>query len=435
MNLGILSKEIEIKPLAYLHSNEELLASTILLVFMISPLIEMIYCLFNSTERLVPLVFYSYLIPRFIFPICSCLFLFIVSSWIYSNSIYRLFLFLIGWMILSALVTGTIGSLFYGNGYRMESLAFVISYFLVFLFSATRVKDPNKKELLALISVIVSIVLAIYSFTVHELCLNGIIPGDKVNVAGVFSNINHYGYYLCIHIMLGGGLFALSKRRALRIIGMIGLVVNTVVLALNNSFGPWLACICAFLFLIIVMAIVKHRLDIMSVIAFVTFLAVSALMGLWTNNIFASLMQFLFDVKSVSDDPESAAFAGSGRWALWVFTAEKIAQRPIFGWGNEGITSAMIEATGNSRPHNEILQYAAFYGIPAAVLYVIGFMSIYVRGYKNRANLDNASIICLTGAFAYLVSSLFGNTMYYTAPFFFIFLGLGYYNGSDEIVK
>ena len=276
------------------------------------------------------------------------------------------------------------------------------------------------------------IVIAAYAIIVHELCVHSIIAGDRVNVTAVFCQINHYGYYLCIHIMLGSGLFSLEKYKLYRCIGFISIVINTAALALNSSFGPWLACVCAFLFQVIVLAIVKHRFDMRSLTAAMSFLFVSAIMGFWTDNIFSSIFQFMTDVKSVADDSQVADSAGTGRWELWKFTVERIFEKPLFGYGIEGINQALEEATGSSRPHNELLQYAVFYGIPAALIYIAGFFSVFIRGFKYRKSLDNATIICLTGAFAYLISSLFGNTMFYTAPFFFIFLGLGYYDASRE---
>ena len=40
--------------------------------------------------------------------------------------------------------------------------------------------------------------------------------------------------------------------------------------------------------------------------------------------------------------------------------------------------------------------------------------------------------MCLIAAFTYLVSACFGITMYNTAPFLFIFLGLGYRSDEHE---
>lgn len=52
----------------------------------------------------------------------------------------------------------------------------------------------------------------------------------------------------------------------------------------------------------------------------------------------------------------------------------------------------------------------------------------YVLSFHLLDRLDPMTCACLIVAFSYLGSAFFGNTYYYTAPYFFIFLGLGYRN-------
>ena len=79
----------------------------------------------------------------------------------------------------------------------------------------------------------------------------------------------------------------------------------------------------------------------------------------------------------------------------------------------------------DSRPHNEYLQYALFYGIPAALLYITGCFSVFLQDLRLEDRLDAMTFACLGAAFSYLVSAFFGNTIYCTAPFLFLFLGMG----------
>ena len=80
----------------------------------------------------------------------------------------------------------------------------------------------------------------------------------------------------------------------------------------------------------------------------------------------------------------------------------------------------------NIRPHNEFMQYALFHGIPAAILYFVGCLGVFIRALRKKVYLDGASLVCLSAAFGYLVSSFFGLTLYTTAYFLFMFLGMGY---------
>ena len=91
----------------------------------------------------------------------------------------------------------------------------------------------------------------------------------------------------------------------------------------------------------------------------------------------------------------------------------------------------LTETNISDRPHNEFLQYSAFFGIPATVFYVAGILAIYLKALKNKYKLDIYAKASLITAFAYLVSSLFGNTMYYTTPYLFILLGIGTIQNSE----
>ena len=64
------------------------------------------------------------------------------------------------------------------------------------------------------------------------------------------------------------------------------------------------------------------------------------------------------------------------------------------------------------------------FGIPAALLYIGGLMSIFIKALIRRKSVDNATLVCLTASLGYIGSAFFGNRMIFILPFFFIFLGL-----------
>lgn len=133
---------------------------------------------------------------------------------------------------------------------------------------------------------------------------------------------------------------------------------------------------------------------------------------------------------------------GHGRWELWQLTAGYISERPLFGYGCEGINEMLYEDTAGgvnpvSNAHCEPLTYAAFYGIPAALLYTAGCISAMIKGLRAvkrdaaSGSMDACICIAAYAAAGYFISSLFGVEMFYTAPFFFILLGIAC-NGRYE---
>ena len=84
----------------------------------------------------------------------------------------------------------------------------------------------------------------------------------------------------------------------------------------------------------------------------------------------------------------------------------------------------LYEAMKVSDPHSELLGYAAAYGIPAALLYVAGVVSVIIRSIQRSGTNGAAQKAACMAAAGYFLSSLVGVGMFYTLPFFFILLGL-----------
>lgn len=106
------------------------------------------------------------------------------------------------------------------------------------------------------------------------------------------------------------------------------------------------------------------------------------------------------------------------------------------GYGPEGLTGKFTEQTthpdgcghdhtsGIDRPQNEYLQHAAFMGIPALLFYLAAMITMFIYRIKNIHNASADVLIAFCAVAAYLISAFFGNTVYYTAPFFFMLLGM-----------
>lgn len=137
-----------------------------------------------------------------------------------------------------------------------------------------------------------------------------------------------------------------------------------------------------------------------------------------------SLEQYDAEIGAIAR--KEIAMVGNGRGTLWLHTIKYIFEKPLFGFGVEGISERLnTETIGISdRTHDEFLQYAAFFGIPALIMYLCGIFSCIFKCGKEKIKRNDAETICLLLAFCYLISSMFGNTMFYTAAFFPIFLGL-----------
>ena len=61
------------------------------------------------------------------------------------------------------------------------------------------------------------------------------------------------------------------------------------------------------------------------------------------------------------------------------------------------------------------------------------FGIIIKRNIRNFNIEDGVQVISLFTVIAYLISAMFGNSMFYTSPYFFIFLGFLMKDKNDRI--
>ena len=243
-------------------------------------------------------------------------------------------------------------------------------------------------------------------------------------ITSVYSNQNFYAYYLTIVILVSAALFLRTEHKGWRIFDGACFLLNAFTLMQSDTLGCFFATLIGLIFLGVMLYIIDHRIEWGVAMLIAVYLFVFALDWMMNDTLFASMITMVFDMQRIAFNDADAGSAGSGRWSLWVHTVQYISERPLLGWGAEGIFDRLNDEAYNSRPHNEILQYAAFFGIPAALCYFAGVFSVFLHGLRHKNELDAYTIAALAGAFGYLVSSCFGNTVYSIAPFFFCILGL-----------
>ena len=99
-----------------------------------------------------------------------------------------------------------------------------------------------------------------------------------------------------------------------------------------------------------------------------------------------------------------------------------IPKRPVFGYGPEMLDEELAEVMWVDRPDNELIQYGIFLGIPGLAFYLISLIWLFVNQWKKINDLDTITIVAAGCVIGYLISSLFGNSMFYTTPYFFMIL-------------
>lgn len=114
---------------------------------------------------------------------------------------------------------------------------------------------------------------------------------------------------------------------------------------------------------------------------------------------------------------------------------EFVKDRPLTGYGPDNLgESYHLAGCQNDRAHNELIQFAASLGLPALIFYLGALVILLFKFFKNFKSLNLFQLGIYSSLGAYLISSFFGNTTFYTTPFFILVLSMTISN-SDIYVK
>ncbi len=413
----------------------------ILGLFMISPLIQLIirmtlpeeyhHMILASTS--IQVVKYQQMIRRvnqvarfvaaFFYIYCGY---YLITNWKkdktelknYIKKLIPLFLFAVG-IILVTKIRGANEYDLTGHPYMYESIYSYITYPLVYFFCGMFVSSSGMKRGLLYTLTFTAIPLNILSL------VNEWITPVKYYIGGgkayaVFHNSNHYGYYLVLVILSSAILFVYEKKLGWKIFNALSGILGTVVLIVNDTLGSYLAVLLVLIFFVIYCMKKDKEYFWLAVGAFGGFMLITLIMGLWYDTVTSSFTKLFIDIGEIAADPLEADSAGSSRWRLWKGTVQHMNESPWLGFGVEGL----LNTYGIGTPHNELLQYAEFFGIPVMVLYVAAVTVIIVTIMKNSTKFSKTTLVCFCVSVGYLISSFFGVQIYYTTPFIYIFLGL-----------
>lgn len=323
------------------------------------------------------------------------------------------FILLMIWGLFSVIFSEDKQLTIIGSNYRMDGYLSYIIYASFYIGARTLKSEKIRLWILRTLA-----------FATTSLCFDFILGKSIVSI---FNNQNHFAYLLTISCLLLCGLFLYESKIILKLLYLIMFGINVYTLIYVDTFGSYLAVLFGMILSVILVCFAKQEKQIIisSIIALFIFIAISTTVDTKTHLLRSNFSSLFTDVEKIATDAPDADEAGSLRIMLWKLSFQYIKERPVFGYGPEGPYHAFREdGLGYDRPHNEYIQHALFMGIPAAIFYITGLLLLFLHCIKNRKQLPSYAIISGLAVFAYCISAFFGNTMYYTSPYFFIVLGI-----------
>lgn len=321
-------------------------------------------------------------------------------------------------MILSTCVNGWTVAALHGLGNRQESLFSYLVYIGVYFWCGSRIRTLRLKR--GLLYFFLGTALFAALCTLGRGLMGGF-PGLMYFevYAGPFYNLNHYAYYLVMVLLASLVLLVLDKAFWGRSLAAVCFCVNLLVLMRNGTLGGLVALFAGMAVLGILLAwqgVIPRRYLLPA--------AAGAVLLLCTKPFLRdSALTMMSDLETIlsGEGGESLTHTGHNRMGQWLYALELIREKPWLGWGVEGAAQKMAKHTSADRVHSEYLYYALSFGVPALLCYLAGLVCCFLRASRR----EPFCLAAILAAFGYAVSACFGVSMFYTAPFFFVFLGLG----------
>lgn len=335
---------------------------------------------------------------------------------------------MLAWAVLSSAASDYLYNAVTGSSYFRDGLASFFIYGSVFLCASVVRKESWRRHILWAFAGVICLMalLMIVQEKTHPAFLDYVFASHR---AVVFNQFNHFGYMLCMAFadMVGLLLFDRPCRKGQRVLYLALAVFLAYALAVNDTFGAILAAALSVPVMLLLYGCSGRKVNkraavlvlALAVLAGICFFAFVPAGGKLLNN-FTELGR---DLAKIAARTEDVGSAGTGRLALWRDTLQRISERPVFGYGPEGFVGKNAITEGK-RPHNEYLAVAGYLGIPALVLYLAALITLIVHQWRRLKRLKPTALAAAGMTAAYLMSAFVGNSVFNTAPYFWLFLGL-----------
>lgn len=354
-----------------------------------------------------------------------------------------LFVIYMAWTLIICIKSPYKRTVYKGTEYRKEGYYMYLNYAGFFLCSFL-LKSEKLRKILLNTFIISSIFLIsvsrlpLISQRTKEIFVNNTIAHS------VFAQFNHYCYFLMMSLMCSLGLFIKEKNKVLKILYLISYTIIGYAMIYNNTFGCYLATVVVLIGYSIYSLIKK--IDRKNILVLVTIFALLSCVTTkkGVNIAYRNIQNFASDLSIIITKVTGIQFeqnedkksnntiiekkfdkVGTSRMLLWKYGIKFINKKPFLGYGPDNLgREYMLEGiNGQDRPHNLLIYLAGVSGIPGMLIYITAVGIIVIKGLKKLVSGNKNGSVFLIIVITYLISSMFGNSMYYTSPYFFIFLG------------
>lgn len=330
---------------------------------------------------------------------------------------------------------------FFGGAFRYEGYLSYLAYAGIFV-SAAQIRDEKYRKVILIVTTVTSTILAGLTLLRDLAGLSFLMfrNGQVGEYSATFINSNHYGYYLCVSMIVITGLYMMVEKLAWKITCGVCFAINLIVMLYNRSLGPYLAIIIGlvlfFVFNWIRKGFKKTWPILILVGVFVLFSFVINNHAMINDlNLFSKQTSDVIDIigsggASTEEGQHAIDTIGSHRGVLWKNTFKTMIEHPITGIGTDSIQLYI----NNQIPHNEYLQVGANLGIPGLIMYLAALVTCFAYTMKNLKKISDGTIVVGMATLVYCISAFVGISIPVATYQLFLFLGLlaGWFKHRDD---
>ena len=337
-----------------------------------------------------------------------------------------LLLMMLLWSCISTLLSDDIATSFYGTSYRFDGLKSYFYYAAAYVCAFIVIQSKRRKKVMNVFTGVASLISVI--LILQDWGVQFVTQGFLDERSAVFFHFNHAGYYLNLSIVCLMGLYLFENTRKWRIYYTLSMILQIYALLVNSTLGGFLGTCGALVMLLLFFVRSQGKLSwrMVTPVMVVILLSVASYMGLVPTSsgedMRVNLETMTQDASKFVGDTSNVKYAGHGRVELWQQSLKMVRERPIFGYGPEQVNESYMEHLWTNRASNEFIQYAVFLGVPGVLFYLVALFWLFIHQWLYMKRLDTTTLVAAGCVIAYLISAMFGNTMFYTTPYFYMFL-------------
>lgn len=351
-----------------------------------------------------------------------------IKSFFKNNIWFLFYLLLLVWITLSALQSPSLTDAFAGAVYR-DMGVFTYIVFGCLMLCPFLLKSKHQKLILMYLFLAVADIVAVIML-LQEKSIPLLNSSFGMLRSSVFVHFNHLGYYLNLASICASGLliFEHKKSRCLQTFTFLSLLLLFYTLLINNTMGGILSCLITSVILLWFYYLRNRRLGLPQFIPITAIVILVALSytGCFTSssgeNMSDNFMGLYMDANKLAEN-DNVDSIGTMRFSLWKYYGKMIPKHPLFGLGPDQEPTGYENYVISDRPANEYIYHAVFHGIPALIFYLGFLFSLAVYGFKHIKELSPSAMIAAGCVITYCISAFFGNAIYYTSCYLFLFLG------------